>query len=179
MNHTLNYLNFRSGCLDEMTSIGLYECRHDRYEETSERQKHVFVHSLHNQYPHMKGVVYLQDLSDVTIKKSTFNLNDAGPVLTDVQIIGSIDNQNDYWNVQRASAIYLGDRLENVTIIDSTFKNNSCSFIKDHVAKRNPTLYSFFPETYFEVSHAPVININRKNGIEEERVKILSNNFLD
>ena len=116
----------------------------------------------------MKGVVQVQNLRNVTIQNSMFHLNDAGPILSDVQIIGSIDNQDDYWNVQRASAVYLGDNLEQVSILNSVFKNNSCSFLRDHVAKSNPTLYSFFPATYFEMSHAPLININRKHGIEKE-----------
>jgi hypothetical protein len=57
----------------------------------------------------MKGAIYTTGNQDLAIKNCIFTKNDAGPLLNGLQVIGMINNYNDYGNVQRASTIYIDE----------------------------------------------------------------------
>lgn len=72
----------------------------------------------------MKGVIYIDRTNQTLIKNCTFTKNDAGPLLDDFQVVGMIDNQNNYGNVQRASSVHIDKGVTKVEIRESSFHQN-------------------------------------------------------
>ena len=68
-------------------------------EQEQEIDYNSVVNSLHFQYPQMKGAIYTTGNQHLAIKSCIFTKNDAGPLLNDLQVIGMINNDNDYGNV--------------------------------------------------------------------------------
>jgi hypothetical protein len=115
----LNYMPYQYNelCQDEIQSIGEPKCFYQGEdlamkpkEEPRREQESDYnsvTESLHFQYPQMKGAIYITGNQHLAIKSCIFTKNDAGPLLNDLQVIGMINNLNDYGNVQRASTIYV------------------------------------------------------------------------
>jgi len=104
-------------CQDEIQSVGEPKCFYqgedlaiepdEELEREQESDYNSVAKSLHFQYPQMKGAIYTTGNQHLAIKSCIFTKNDAGPLLNDLQVIGMINNDNDYGNVQRASTIYV------------------------------------------------------------------------
>ena len=92
--------------------------------------------------------------------------------------MGLVDQPDTGQNVHRASCIFTGKKINNVTIEKSTFENNSLTFMNDLVKRTNSDLFNMYPQGYFSSSHAPMIN---SFSIDESRddisVSILSSHF--
>ena len=141
---------------------------------------------LHVQFPHMRGVVYLHGSNQTKIENCTFSGNDAGPLLSELQVVGMLNRQShrgrDYSgsSVQRASAIFIDQRTTEVQILGCLFHSNSLDFMKDFVVKNNRDLYDFFPPDYFSSSHAPQINSHMEGPFERAcSVTIANSTFRD
>ena len=107
----------------------------------------------------MKGAIYLQGVLTATIRGSTFENNDPGPILENLQMIGLEDSEikeapsqsRKVKKISRATGIFLwGDRMD-VKIESTTFSNNMLDFATKYlnVKENNPKLYEYFPPDYF------------------------------
>lgn len=103
----------------------------------------------------MKGTIYLVGNRMSQIQNCTFSKNDAGPLFNSLQVVGMINNDNPYGNVQRASTIYVDRGTNIVEISDSHFHDNHLDFMKPYIKENNIDLYRYFPEDNFNSSHAP------------------------
>lgn len=123
---------------------------------------------LHIQYPNMKGVIYVKEVSNVTILNSQFTLNDPGFIFNDLQVVGFIESLESL-NVVRASNIYISDGMEHVHIGNSFFSRNQPNqthqlyYMSDWIKSHNHLVHEFFPPNYFEYSFSPIINYYTHN----------------
>ena len=53
------------------------------------------LEGLHNQFSHMKGVIYLKAVNNCTIENNVFKLNDALPIYDSRQEIGLVYQDKD------------------------------------------------------------------------------------
>lgn len=104
----------------------------------------------------------MKGANNVTIDDCKFQGNDAGYILGSIQMVGLLDNNASYGDVQRASTIYIDEGSSNINIEKSKFQKNTIPWMKALVAKENIDLYNFFPDYYFESSQAALINIKQK-----------------
>ena len=80
---------------------------------------------LHQQYPVMKGAIYLEQILEAKITDSVFKHNGAGPVFDPRQTIGLITHVKDkIKRIERASAIFIADLNTLVEISSSHFEAN-------------------------------------------------------
>ena len=170
-------------CIDEFSSVGedCFSASYDLSESTDKDSSNPLRgHSLHIQYPHMKGVIYIEQTNQTLITNCTFTKNDAGPLLDDFQIVGMIDNQNNYGNVQRASSVHIDKGVTKVEIRESLFHENYLDFMQNHISKNNMDLFNYFPPEYFNTSFSPIVNIHMNEASEEAcEIAITNNTFKD
>ena len=108
----------------------------------------------------MKGAIYLVGSKVVKIQNCTFSKNDAGPLFNSLQMVGMLNNRNQYGNVQRASSIYVDRGAQAVEITDCEFFENHQDFLLQYVKQNNIDLFNYFPPDYFSSSHAPQVNVH-------------------
>lgn len=159
------------------------QCFHPEYDaKESENQDQVNPlagHGLHNQYPHMRGSIYIKNINDTNIESCTFTRNDAGPILEDYQVVGLIDVK-DGGNVERASSIYIDKGVRKVEISQSLFHENQVDFLRKHIQIKNIGLFNFFPPDYFSSSFSPIINIHMSQQSEDPcDIAIFNSTFRD
>ena len=85
---------------------------------------------LHIQYPNMKGVIYVKEVSNVTILNSQFTYNDPGFIFNDLQVVGFIESLESL-HVVRASNIYISDGMDHVHIGNSIFTRNQLYYMSN------------------------------------------------
>ena len=121
------YLNYNSQnpknltvCTDEITSIGSACFQEEPY--TPKRclafcraEDRIIAakfegEQLHQQYPAMKGAIYLEQILEAKITGNVFKHNGAGPVFDQRQTIGLLTPLKDtVKRIERASAIFIAD----------------------------------------------------------------------
>ena len=72
----------------------------------------------------------IQNTNSAIVSNCTFEHNDAGPILSTLQVVGLEDKE-------RASAIFVGDKNDFVKITDCTFNNNTLDFMVALVKESN------------------------------------------
>ena len=138
---------------------------------------------LHIQYPNMKGVIYVKEVSNVTILNSQFTYNDPGFIFNDLQVVGFIESLESL-HVVRASNIYISDGMEHVHIGNSFFSRNQLYYMSNLTKSHNYLVHAFFPPNYFEHSFSPIINYYTHNqgGKQDDHLhdlKVTNNTFHD
>ena len=114
----------------------------------------------------MKGAVFFESNRNASIYSSRFTLNEPGPILNTVQLVGlgarlsgASSGIPDFGNVQRASSIFLSDYANQTLISGCTFTSNQLAFMQAHIAEANPDLIKYFGGAYFTEATSPTINV--------------------
>lgn len=114
----------------------------------------------------MKGAVFFESNRNASIHSSRFTLNEPGPILNTVQLVGlgarssaASSGIPDFGNVQRASSIFLSDYTNQTLISGCTFTNNALDFMRYHITAANPGLIEYFGGAYFDKATSPTINV--------------------
>ena len=166
-----NFFEQQAGsCWDEFASIGVDACIYQAYNTAAAAantpKNPLEGGVLHSQHPRMKGAVFFESNRNAAIYFSSFTLNEPGPILNTVQVLGLGARRSaassgipDFGNVQRASSIFVSDYTNQTLISGCTFTGNQLDFMQAHIAKVNPGLIKYFGRAYFTEATSPTINV--------------------
>jgi hypothetical protein len=111
----------RTECADEISYIGTTTCSVNEQYNTNavsaqEAANPLQGHVVHQQHPAMRGTIFLTEISNVNLTSSYFTLNDAGPTLVRHQVVGLVDNSGSFYNIRKASILFVGSNSHNISI---------------------------------------------------------------